>query len=93
MRAVYAGVMVAGIALEGSAEAQIGISDSAGVRIVQLGDPMAAPRSLGIRWTPAIVINGVLLGSTPDSASLYRLVEAALRKPRLLLGGTKTRQH
>jgi protein-disulfide isomerase len=55
---------------------------------------LAAAKSLGIRWTPAIVLNGVLLASTPDSAALYRLVEAALRKPRLpLRGGTKARPH
>jgi hypothetical protein len=58
MRAVYAGVMVAGIALEGSAEAQIGISDSAGVRIVQLGDPMAAPLAFLVDTQPRVRLGG-----------------------------------
>jgi thiol-disulfide isomerase/thioredoxin len=40
---------------------------------------IAAAKSFGARGTPAVLVNGIYLGSMPDSAALDELIQEALR--------------
>lgn len=48
----------------------------------QVREDISATTEIGVRGTPGIVINGLYLGSTPDSAKLFDLVERALIEPK-----------
>jgi len=41
---------------------------------------IAAVRELGGRGTPTVVVNGILLGAVPDSATLDRMVQEAIKE-------------